>query len=60
MTLLEFVTVLVIAGILWYLIRRFIPMPEIAKTVLNIVFVLLVIVLLLALFGVMRVPFKLY
>lgn len=59
MTLISFVIALVIIGIVFYLVQRFIPMPEIIKTVLNIVLVLVVIFLLLALFGVMPLPFPL-
>jgi len=59
MTLITFVIVLVVIGIIYYLVTRFIPMPEIVVTVLNIVLVLVVIFMLLALFNVMPLPFAL-
>lgn len=59
MTLLTFVLTIVILGVIAWLIYRYIPMPEVAKTVLNVVFVLVVVFLLLALFGIMDLPFRL-
>lgn len=59
MTLLTFVLTIVVLGIIAWLINRYVPMPEIAKTVLNIVFVVVVIFLLLALFNIMPLPFRL-
>lgn len=59
MSLLTFVIILAIIGIFWYLVTRFVPMPEVIKTVLNIVIVVVVIFLLLAFFGIMDLPFKL-
>lgn len=58
MTLVAFLLTLIILGIVWYLVYRFIPMPEVIKTVINIVLVLVVIFMLLALFGVMSLPFR--
>lgn len=58
MTLVAFLVTLIILGIVWYLVYRFIPMPEVIKTVINIVLVLVVIFMLLALFGVMSLPFR--
>jgi hypothetical protein len=57
MTLVQFIVTLVILGIVWYLALRYLPLPDIVKTVLNIVGVLVVIFLVLALFGVMPIPF---
>ncbi len=59
MTLIEFLIALIVLGIIWYLVLRFIPLPEIIKTVINIVGVLVVIFLLLALFQIFPLPFKL-
>ncbi len=59
MTLITFVIALIIIGGIWYLVTRFIPMPEIISTVLNIVLVIVVIFMLLALFNVMPLPFAL-
>lgn len=59
MTLVTFVVTLVVLGIIFYLIYRYIPMPEIAKTILSIVFVVVAILLMLDLFGVMKLPFPL-
>ncbi len=59
MTLITFVIALVVIGIIYYLVTRFIPMPEIISTVLNIVLVIVIIFMLLALFGVMPLPFAL-
>lgn len=59
MSLLTFVLIIVVLGVLAWLIHRYVPMPEVAKTVLNIVFVAVVILLLLDLFGIMNLPFRL-
>ena len=59
MTLLTFVVTIVVIGIIAYLLNRFVPMPGVAKTILNIVFVIVAIFLLLSLFGIMELPFKL-
>lgn len=58
MSLVEFVITLIILGLVWYLAERFLPLPDIIRTVLRIVGVLVVIFMLLQLFGVMAVPFK--
>lgn len=58
MTLVSFVVTLVVLGIVWFLVLKYIPMPDVVKTVLNIVGVIVVIFLVLALFGVMPIPFK--
>lgn len=59
MTLLTFVITIVILGIVAYLVYRFVPMPDVAKTILNIVFVLVAICLFLDLVGIMPLPFRL-
>lgn len=59
MTLVAFVITLVVLGIIAYLINRFIPMPEVIKTVLGIVLVVVVIFMVLALFQIMSLPFAL-
>lgn len=58
MTLVTFFVTLVVLGIIWYLVTRYLPLPEIVVTVINIVLVLVVIFLVLALFGVMPIPFE--
>ncbi len=59
MTLITFVIALVIIGVIYYLVTRFIPMPEIVVTILNIVLVLVAIFMLLDLIGIMPLPFAL-
>lgn len=57
MTLVTFVVTLLVLGIIAYLIDRFVPLPEIIRTVLGIVLVVVVILMLLALFNIMQLPF---
>ena len=59
MTLLTFFLTLVVIGVLYYLVVTYLPLPDIIKTVLNIVLVVLVICLLGALFGLFGLPFRL-
>ncbi len=59
MTLLTFLLTLVVIGIIWWVVRTYVPMPDVAKRVGDIVFVVVVICLLLALFRIMPLPFAL-
>jgi len=52
MPLLTIVIVLIIAGVLLYLINRYIPMDGKIKTILNIVVVICLIIWLLKAFGI--------
>ena len=51
MTLLNILIVLIIAGVLLYLVNRYIPMDSKIKNILNIVVVIALIVWLLKAFG---------
>jgi hypothetical protein len=59
MTLLTFGLAVVLCGIVFYLVDRFIPMSAPFKTVIRIVAVLVAIFLILALFNVVNLPFRL-
>lgn len=58
MSLIQFLVILVIGGLIWYLVERFVPMPEPVKVVLRVVLILVLVFLLLALFGIMSLPFR--
>ena len=58
MSLVEFFVILVVLGLVWFLVDRYLPLPDVIKTVINVVGVLIVILMLLALFGVMEMPFR--
>lgn len=47
----SFILGLVVLGLIWYLVLKFIPLPEPVKTVLNVVFILILIFAVLQLFG---------
>ena len=53
MSVLTILVVLVVAGVILYLINRYIPMDGTIKSILNIVVVILIIVWLLRVFGIM-------
>jgi len=57
MTLISFLVTLVIIGVIYYLVDRFIPLPEVIKVILQIVLVLVVITLFLSLLGI-ALPFR--
>ena len=59
MSLLTFVLIICVLGVGAYLINRYVPMPDVAKTVLNIVFVAVTILLFLDLLGIYKLPFAL-
>lgn len=52
MPILTVLLVLVVAGLIVYLINRFIPMDATIKSILNIVVVIIIIIWLLKVFGV--------
>lgn len=51
-SLLQFVVVVAVLGLLWYLVNNVIPMPQPARVVVTVIFVLLACVYLLGAFGV--------
>jgi hypothetical protein len=53
MSILTVLIVLIVAGIIMYLINRYIPMDGTIKSILNIVVVVLIIVWLLRVFGIL-------
>ena len=53
MSILTVLVVLIVAGIIMYLINRYIPMDGTIKSILNIVVVVLIIVWLLKVFGIL-------
>lgn len=58
MTLVTFIILLVLLGVIFYLVNRFVPMSPVFKTTLNIISVIIVIFLILALFNIFEFPFK--
>ncbi|MEJ7586919.1 MAG: Thivi_2564 family membrane protein [Ferruginibacter sp.] len=52
MSILTVIIVLIVAGVILYLINRYIPMDSTIKSILNIVVVIVIIVWLLKVFGV--------
>jgi hypothetical protein len=59
MTLEVFIIAIVVLGIIFYMINRFIPMSQPFKTMLNIVGVVVLIYLVLALFHIFSLPIQL-
>ena len=53
MPVLTILIVLIVAGVLLYLINRYIPMDAKIKSILNIVVVILIIIWLLKVFGIL-------
>ena len=53
MSILTVLVVLIVAGVILYLINRYIPMDGTIKSILNIVVVILIIVWLLRVFGIL-------
>lgn len=53
MPVLTILIVLIVAGVILYLINRYIPMDSKIKSILNIVVVILIIVWLLKVFGIL-------
>ena len=51
MTLIAFVILVIVLGLIWYLLDTFVPMPPAGKVVLNVVFAVVLIVALLQMFG---------
>lgn len=47
---------LALIGVIWWLIDQFIPMAEPIKTIIRVVFVVLLILVFLSLFGVVQFP----
>lgn len=60
MTLLGFLILLVILGLSFYLVDKYIPMDPPFRTVLRVVAVVAAILLVLALFNVVHLPFRLF
>lgn len=59
MSLLELVIVLVVGGLCWYLLERYVPLPDPIKLMLRVLLVLVLILLILAFFKVITLPFSL-
>ena len=59
MTLVSFLITLCVIGVIWYLVYKYVPMPAVFKTVLNVAAVAIAILLLLSLFKIMPLPFDL-
>jgi hypothetical protein len=59
MSLLEFVIVLIVVGLAWYLIENYVPLPRPIIIVLRAVGVIALVLFLLALFGIVHMPFRL-
>lgn len=59
MSLLELVIVLVLGGLGWWLVERYVPLPEPIRIVLRVILVLVLILLILAFFRVISLPFSL-
>lgn len=57
MTLISFIVLLVVLGIIFYLVENFVPMSPPFKTVLRIVAVTILAFMVLALFHVISFPF---
>jgi hypothetical protein len=58
MDLITFLIVLVIGGLVWYLVEHYVPMPDPVKLVLRVVLVLVLACMVLALFGIIDLPFS--
>lgn len=58
MTLIQFAVIVVVGGLIFWLIENYVPMSPPFKTVLRVVAVVILILLVLALFGVMNLPFR--
>jgi len=52
MDLLQFLVAIIVLGLIWWVVNKYLPMPPAGKTALTIAFVVVVIVLLLAFLGV--------
>lgn len=50
--LVEFVIFIAVLGLIWWLVTTYIPMPPAGKTILTVVFVVVLIVALLQVFGI--------
>jgi heme A synthase len=50
--LIEFVIFIAVLGLIWWLVTTYIPMPPAGKTILTVVFVVVLVVALLQLFGI--------
>lgn len=52
MGIITFLIVLIIVGLIWWLVRTYLPLPAPVKTVIDVVGVLILIIMLLQLFGI--------
>jgi hypothetical protein len=57
LTLVQFVVILIVGGVIWYLVENYVPLPDPVKLVLRVVLVLVLVLMILALFGIMPLPF---
>lgn len=60
MTLLGFLVIVALIGLLFYLVDKYIPMDPPFRTVLRVVAVFIAILLVLSLFNIVHFPFKLF
>jgi len=51
MGLLEFVIIIAVLGLIWWLVTTYVPMPPAGKAIISVVFVVVLIALLLQVFG---------
>lgn len=58
MGLVQFIVLLVVLGVVFWLIETYLPMSEPFKTLLRVVAVLVLILLLLSMFGIVNVPVR--
>lgn len=52
MTLLTLVMVLVVLGLAWWILTQVIPMPGPGKTVVSVIFVIILLLIVMQLFGI--------
>ena len=51
MGLLEFVIIIAVLGLIWWLVTTYVPLPPAGKTIVTVVFVVVLVALLLQVFG---------
>jgi hypothetical protein len=58
MSLLQFFVFIVVLGLVWWLVDAYLPLPDPVKLVIRVVAVIVLIFLVLSLFGIVTMPFK--
>ncbi len=56
----EFLLILIVGGFIFYLVDVYLPLPDPVKLILRFVGILVLVFLILALFGIVPMPFKLW